>query len=207
MTRHIAIVIRPVGGRSRKDDALEVFFFFGMNFQSMDFLVGEFWSKFFTLTQNLPCCTGFQATPRPASVYPGQLHSWNPEILGHQLFPILRENNQQANKTKQKVRFFIQHPLLRTIIFTQEELEKVYPTIFNCKTSSSASVTPLLPGGKGAKYTNFHIPPSSLQSQASWTVFVPQEKIKTTTTATIKQQKKSKTKTEFCTQCRPEPHY
>lgn len=50
ITRHVAIVIRPVGGRSRKDDALEVFFFFGMNFQSMDFLVGEFWSKFFTLT-------------------------------------------------------------------------------------------------------------------------------------------------------------
>lgn len=49
MTKHIGIVIRLVGGKSRKDGALGVFFYFGMNFQSMDFLVGKFWSKFFIL--------------------------------------------------------------------------------------------------------------------------------------------------------------
>ena len=62
----------------------------------------------------------------PASVRPPQLRCWKLELFGHQLFPVLRENNKQANKTKQKIRFlFGSHQLLRTVVFTREKLEKV----------------------------------------------------------------------------------
>lgn len=102
---------------------------------------------------HLPCCTGFRPVPPPpANMQPGQLHSWKPESLGHQLFPILNENNTQANKTKQKIRFFIwQSTAAQNCPIHSGKVGEILLPIFYCKTSSSASEAPLLPPGKGAK--------------------------------------------------------
>lgn len=141
-----------------------------------------------------PAALEFRQPQGPASACPPQLHSWKLELFGHQLFPVLRENNKQASKTKQEIRFlFGSHQLLRTVVFTWEKLEKVSRPFQIAKQAAQPLRLQYCQGVKVPKKQIFRIPLSSLQCQASWTVFVPQEKRKKWRMLYFR--------------CRQEPHY
>lgn len=155
------------------------FFHFGMHFQSMASLGRKFWSEPFILVQTPPWLHWISGSPpRLASVRLGWLHSWKPEITGHQLFPILRENIKPT-KQEQKVMFLCgSHQLLKTVVFTQEKLEKVacsFPTI---RQGPQPLRLQHRPSVRVPEKQIFCIHLSSLQHQASWTMSVPQEKRK-----------------------------
>lgn len=73
---------------------------------------------------------------------------------------------------------FGSHQLLRTVVFTQEKLEKVTRSFQTAKQASHPLRLQYCPSVRVPDKQIFRIPLSSLQCQASWTVFVPQEKRK-----------------------------
>nr|KAF6501018.1 hypothetical protein HJG59_008014 [Molossus molossus] len=117
-----------------------------------------------------------------------------PEILGHQLFPIVKGNNKQQTEQNQRSGSSSgSHPLIRTVVFAQENLEKCSYPFLTAKQAAQPQRRHHCHWGKVPNTQVSCIRPSCLQHQPSWAVFAPQEK--------------RKEKAENCVLSRQEPGY
>lgn len=92
-------------------------------------------------------------------------HSWKPEILGHQLFPILRENNKQANKTTDQILYLAVISSLELLYLLRKSCRKSL-VLFKLQNKQLNLRLQRCPWGEGAQKPDF-LHPSFLPAVSS----------------------------------------
>lgn len=119
-------------------------------------------------------------------------HSWKPEILGHQLFPILRENNKQANKTTDQILYLAVISSLELLYLLRKSCRKSL-ALFKLQNKRLNLRLQRCPWGEGAQKPDF-LHPSFLPAVSSILDSV----------CTSGKKKKAE---NFVLQCRQKPFY